>query len=236
MKAGQLFDSVVKKYFKNIIINLIFSAAIMFLFYKKSQMFIEKTSAENGLVVIIVCEIAGVLLCAIHTACLLHKLPAKPFGLLSSVFVWGSFFSVASVILYHSGVLDVLNTTVLTIIFAVVYIVLYGMMALLFCICICGCETSFFKLLLQNIMSFIGIIGYCVMVSVIFFLVAAIPVNTTAGKRSIRIVPKEITEKWEPTILLAIIFLVAPIYDIAMVELFLAISDSKRATEPPSCT
>ena len=42
---------------------------------------------------------------------------------------------------------------------------------------------------------------------------------------------EEITEKWEPIILSAVIFLFVPMYNIAIIQLFQSISDANNSSE-----
>ncbi len=231
LKAGQMFDSVIEKYFKNIVINLIFSAVITFLFYIESRIPAAANPDAKVLAVIIVCKIIGVLFCAVHTACIMHRFPCKDARLLLTVFIWSMIFFAMDFLMRICCSKWMINEKITAAIFAAIYILLSGVMTFSLSVCICKHKVSLFHLFFGNIWPFFKMTGYCVVVFVILFVLTVIPVNTTGGKRGVRVVPKEITEKWEPIILSAVIFLFVPMYNIAIIQLFQSISDANNSSE-----
>lgn len=224
MKFGYYFDFAVEKYFKNIIINLLFSAIMMFGFYVKSQLIMVEIFSGKTAMVLMISEFLSVSVTAIFTSCIMRSLPKRIVKLIFVALLWSVAFFAESLLVRKVYGFSAVNGGIMLAVCAVVYGIILGTMILSLCDCIKDSEVSFPTLIVKNLWFIIKAFAYGVFVVVAASLIAFIPVNTRGGRKNLIIVPEQKTIAGENRIFPFIVFFAFPLYTLIFIEVFEAIT------------
>lgn len=209
---------MLEKYFKNIIINSVFSFVMMLVIHVKLLVIKAEAFPMYNILVLFICEFVSVIACCIIACFILRTRPKRIIKLVTTCVLWTVLFFFESWLVRMLCINATLSEGIMFFICSVIYSLLFAIMVLCLCHTIKDCKIGFCNVIFQHIFSLVKFYIGCIAVFVAFCIAAFAPVNTRGGRNTLVIVPKETTIRWERRIFVVLLFFFIPLYTVALIQ------------------
>lgn len=168
---------LIEKYFKNIVVNLIFSAIIMLGFFVKAQILSNDILGTNKLAILLFCEFIMVLVLTTFIAYTMKTFPKQKLKLFFLIPAWSLVLFAEAFFAQKIHLSGYVGNYVFTPICALIYGITCGGLILSVCDYIKASKIAFLPLFLKNICPFLKTFFHNLAVIIVFSLVLFIPAN-----------------------------------------------------------
>ncbi len=227
-----MFDSFAEdRFFKNIIINLIFSVLALLSFYAKLCLMAAEAIGGLEFLLIFACEAGFCVFSAIYACFMLKRVPTSFSRLSLLAGAWSVLLFAKDMAVFYVGKSFVVSRGLLFAISGILFAALFAFMLLSLCKKICDFNKPIVWGERKKLRSFFSVFVWGVVSFVVVSLFSVGFVNSRGNRMRLVIVREEITKRWEPRLFALVLLLFLPYYATAFIQFFKDIAEEQEQKE-----